>query len=199
MGAWLGNGPCLPDLLLLLCFANGLNIGIYNMVPDYFQSHNLLQSRDVHRLIEVARMLSIASAIFAGAIADRFGLKKSIFLALMTCGLLTLLMGWTTPSFALVVFCIQSPLAACLMPLVHFAMATTVPASKNAALISMMAPFAFFTGAGIVPQILGFFGDFQLYAEGFVFFGMMAMICGLFFNSRRIYRHVEISQIESQT
>ncbi len=184
-------------ILALLCLANGLNIVIYNMASDYFQSLHLRKEESIHHLIDIARAFSIVTAILAGAIADRLGLKRSIFTALILCGAATMLMGFVSPSTSLFLFCLQSPIAACLMPLVHFAMATIVPPEKNAALISLMAPFAFFTGAGIVPQLLGFFGDFHLYAEGFVVFGIMALAGGLFFNSSRVYRHVEVSQADS--
>ncbi|MEM7174780.1 MAG: MFS transporter [Chlamydiota bacterium] len=191
------GSPSFWIILVLLCLANGLNVGIYNMAPDYFQCHNLIQGSEVSRLIEWARALSIGTAILAGVFADRFGLKRSIFAALIICGIVTSLMGLVAPSFSLFLFCFQSPIAACLMPLVHFAMATIVPVEKNASLISLMAPFAFLAGAGIVPQILGFFGDSNLYAEGFVIFGMIAMISGVCFNSSSVYRQVEISQTNS--
>ena len=102
-----------------------------------------------------------------------------------------------SPSSSLVLFCLQSPVAACLMPLIHFAMATIVPPEKNAAIVSIMAPFGFMMGAGVVPQILGFLGDFNLYAEGFVLFGLSAILSGTLFNINGIYKHVEVSQVKS--
>ena len=88
-------------------------------------------------------------------------------------------------------------MAACLMPLIHFAMATIVSPEKNAAIVSISAPFGFLMGAGIVPQVLGFLGDFNLYAQGFFIFGVTAILCGMIFNLNAIYRHVEFSQVKS--
>lgn len=113
------------------------------------------------------------------------------------CGALTMLIGMGSPSSSLILFTLQSPVAVCLMPLIHFAMSTIVPSEKNAAMVSIMAPFGFLMGAGVVPQLLGFFGDLNIYAQGFILFGFAALISGVFFNARAIYRHVEYSQMKS--
>ena len=193
MSTW----PAFWILMILLCFANGLTIGIYNMAPDYFQRHNLLEPGMVYKLIIIGRALSVVTAVAAGVFADRFGLKRSLVLAFVACGALTALMGSAPPSASLALFCLQSPVGACLMPLIHFAVATIVPAEKNAAIVSITAPFGFFMGAGAVPQILGFLGDFNLYAEGFVLFGMTAIVAGVIFNVNAVYRHVEMGQMKS--
>lgn len=189
--------PSFWILLILLCLANGLNIGIYNMAPDYFQRHNLLDKDAVHQLIVIARILSFGTAIIAGMVADRFGLKRSIVLSLVFCGGLTSLMGTMNPSSSLVLFTLQSPVAACLMPLIHFAIATIVSPEKNSTIVSLIAPFGFLMGAGVVPQLLGFFGDFNLYAQGFILFGMASIFCGAIFNLNRVYKYVEFSQVKS--
>ncbi len=108
-----------------------------------------------------------------------------------------MLIGMGSPSSSLVLFTIQSPVAVCLMPLIHFAISTIVPSDKNAAIVSIIAPFGFLMGAGVVPQLLGFFGDFNIYAQGFVFFGLTSLISGAIFNVNAIYRHVEYSQMKS--
>ena len=189
--------PSFWILMVLLCLANGLNVGIYNMVPDYFQRHNLIDKNAVYKLIVIARILSFGTAIVAGVIADRFGLKRSMVIAFVCCGALTSLMGTSTPSNSLVLFTLQSPVAACLMPLIHFAIATIVPPEKNSTIVSVIAPFGFLMGAGVIPQMLGFLGDFNLYAQGFVLFGFASIFCGALFNLNRVYKYVEFSQVKS--
>ncbi|MCB1074010.1 MAG: MFS transporter [Simkania sp.] len=182
---------------LLLCIINGLNIGIYNMAPDYFERHNLLEAHEVNHLIIIARTISIFTAIVGGYVADRLGLKKSLVIILVICGTVTAMMGMTNPLLALLLFCIQSPIAACLMPIIHYGVATIATPEKNAAMVSIMAPFGFTFGAGIVPQVLGFFGDSNLYAEGFVIFGVTSLLCALVFSLNAVYKHVYLSQVKS--
>jgi len=189
--------PSFWILMILLCIANGLNIGIYNMAPDYFQRHNLLDKDAVYQLTVIARFLSIFTAIFAGVVADRFGLRKSMMIAFVICGTLTTLIGAVSPSSSLILFTIQSPIAVCLMPLIHYAISTIVPVDKNAAIISIIAPFGFLLGAGVIPQILGFLGDLNIYAPGFVLFGFSSMISGVICGMNKVYRHVEYSQMKS--
>lgn len=189
--------PSFWILMVLLCVANGLNIGIYNMAPDYFQRHNLLDKEAVYKLIVIARALSIFTAIFSGVVADRFGLKKSMMLAFIVCGALTTLIGAVTPSSSLLLFTIQSPVAVCLMPLIHFAISTIVPSDKNAAIVSIIAPFGFLMGAGVIPQILGVLGDLNIYAQGFVLFGFSSILSGTICGMNGVYRHVEYSQMKS--
>jgi len=192
---------CWPSfwiLMILLCLANGLNIGIYNMAPDYFQCHNLLDANIMYKLTIIARVISVLTAILAGILADRFGLKHSLALSFIFGGVLTLLMGSMNPSSSLAIFCLQSPVATCLMPLIHFGVSTIAPPEKNAAIVSITAPFGFLFGGGIVPQVLGFLGDINMYAQGFILFGTTSIVCGIIFNINAIYRHIELSQIKSE-
>ena len=191
--------PSFWILMGLLCVANGLNIGIYNMAPDYFQRHNLISPEVTHQLIVIARSLTIFTAVFGGVFADRFGLKGSIAFSFISCGILTILIGTAAPPTSLVFFILQSPLATCLMPLTHLAISTIVPPEKNAALVSLIAPFGFLVGAGGVPQLLGLFGDLNLYSQGFFFFGLTALLSGVLFHIQRIYRYVEVSQMKQTT
>ena len=189
--------PSFWILNLLLCIINGLNIGIYNMAPDYFERHNLLEAHEVSHLIIIARTISIFTAIVGGVVADRLGLKKSLVIILVICGIVTALMGVMSPKLALMLFCIQSPIAACLMPIIHYGVATIATPEKNAAMVSIMAPFGFTFGAGIVPQVLGFFGDFNLYAEGFIIFGVTSLLSALIFSLNAVYKHVHFSQAKT--
>ncbi len=189
--------PSFWILMVLLCVINGLNVGIYNMAPDYFEKHNLIEAHEVHRLIIIARTVSIFTAILGGIFTDLFGLKRSLALVLILCGGVTIFMGMTQPIFALFLFSIQSPIAACLPPIVHFGMASIVPAEKNAAIISIMAPFGFFFGSGVVPQLLGIFGDFNLYSQGFIIFGLASLISGVVFGLGGVYKYIRFSQLKS--
>jgi len=189
--------PSFWIVMILLCIINGLNIGIYNMAPDYFERHNLLAASEVNYLIIVARTISIFTAVAGGMIADRLGLKKSLVIVLVICGSVTAFMGLSNPMLALSLFCIQSPIAAALMPIIHYGAAVIAPPEKNASIVSLMAPFAFTFGAGIVPQILGFFGDYNLYAEGFISFGIVSLLSGGLVSLNAIYKHVHFSQMKS--
>ena len=188
--------PSFWILMGLLCIANGLNIGIYNMAPDYFQKDNLISHEKTHQLIVLARALTIFTALFGGILADRFGLKGSIAYCFIACGLLTMLIGAAPLQISLVLFTFQSPIAGCLMALTHLAISTIVPPEKNAALTSLIAPFGFLIGAGGVPQLLGLFGDLNLYSQGFLFFGLTALLSGILFNIHPIYRHIQVSQMK---
>lgn len=189
--------PSFWILNLFLCLINGLNIGVYSMAPDYFERHSLLASDDVSHLIIIGRSISIITAIIGGYVADYIGLKKSLVIVLVLCGLITAFIGMTTPKLGLILFCIQSPIAACLMPIIHFGVATISPIEKNAAIVSVMAPFGFTFGAGIIPQILGFFGDFNLYSEGFIIFGITSLVCALIFSMNAVYKHIHFSQLKN--
>ena len=188
--------PAFWILAVSLCLANGVNYGIYNMAPDYFQRHNLLRGDAVNQLIIVARILSILTAVLGGVFADRFGLKRSIITFLILSGMATLMMGLISPSFSLALFCIQTPLAACLMPLIHSAMSLIAPPEKNAAIVSMMAPIAFSFGTGVVPQFLGFLGDSNLYALGFVLLGLSTLGSSFLFNFKEITSKLEVSHLK---
>ena len=189
--------PIFWILAVLLCLANGVNYGIYNMAPDYFQRHNLLSGDAVNQLTVVARLLSIFTAVLGGVLADRFGLKRSIITFLILSGAATIMMGLISPSLSLGLFCIQTPLAACLMPLIHSAMTLISSPEKNAAIVSMMAPIAFTFGTGVIPQFFGFLGDSNLYSLGFVLLGLFTLSSGFLFNFKTATSQFEVNRFKS--
>jgi hypothetical protein len=73
------------------------------------------------------------------------------------------------------------------MPLIHFAISTLVSSEKNAAIVSLTAPFGFTIGAGLIPQILGLFGNAKLYPQGFILFGLVCVLSALIFSSQGAY------------
>ena len=189
--------PMFWIIAILLCLANGVNYGIYNMAPDYFQRHNLLSGDAVNQLTVIARMLSILTAILGGVLSDRFGLKRSIITFLILSGAATVMMGLISPSLALALFCFQTPLAACLMPLIHSAMTLITSPDKNSAIVSMMAPIAFSFGTGVVPQFFGFLGDSNLYSLGFVLLGILTLSSALLFNFKTVSNQLEANRLKS--
>lgn len=189
--------PSFWIMLVLLCLINGMNYGVYNMAPSYYDAKYNIDRNIVNTLIMVARILSFFTAVLSGFLADRIGIRRSLFMLLSICGVTTLFLGVSSAGVSLFLFMLQSALATALMSLIHLATASIVPANRSASSVSMMAPFAFTFGSGVVPKVIGLFADNGLYAVGFVCFGVVAIVAAFLFNSNWASRYVDYGQLES--
>lgn len=189
--------PSFWIMLVLLCLANGMNYGVYNMAPNFYDSQYDVDRNTVNTLIMIARISSFFTAILSGFLADKVGTRKALFSLLLICGFTTFLMGISGVGFSLFLFMLQSSLATALMSLIHLAIAGIVPVHRTAAVISMMVPFAFTFGSGIVPKVIGIMADRGMYAFAFGLFGLLSIMAALLFNWGRVYRHVHSSQMDS--
>jgi len=184
--------------VFLLCLINGLNVGIYNMAPHYFSKNYGVAESTIHNFLVLARAIGVFLALISGAISDRIGLKKAIPIGFFLCGIMTFFMGSLPAAPALFIFCIQAPLAICLTPMVHHFISSLATPERNASMVSITAPFAFLFGAGVVPQILGFFGDMEIYALGFVLLGLLTSTSGLAFHLARRFITTETVEAEAE-
>ncbi|PCI74964.1 hypothetical protein COB21_06150 [Candidatus Aerophobetes bacterium] len=189
--------PSFWIMLLLLCLISGMNYGVYNMAPNYYDSQYDVDRSTVNTLIMVARIFSFFTAILSGFLADKIGMRKALFSLLLICGLTTFFLGISSVGVSLFLFILQSSLATALMSLIHLAIANIVPAHRSASIISMMAPFAFIFGSGIVPKVIGIFADKGMYSQAFALFGIIAIAAALFFNWSRVHRHIYQKQVDS--
>ena len=170
--------PSFWAVLFLLCVITGLNVGIYNMSPDFFSQNKQISTKQINFILSLSRFLGLIALFLSGKITDSFGLKKALVFGLFLCGGMTALMGIVSPFFSLFLLCIQSPFALCLNPMIHIAISNLSPPGKNAAMVSLISSIGYLVGSGVIPQALGFFGAYNLYSFGFILFGLFAIASG---------------------
>jgi NNP family nitrate/nitrite transporter-like MFS transporter len=110
-------------------------------------------------------------AFGSGWFTDRIGPKRTILLILALNGLLTMALGIAPTVWLPYIVFIQPALAVCFFPAGFAAISLMAPAGARNIAVSMVTPFAFMIGAGVVPALIGWSSDLYSFSVGFLLVG----------------------------
>ncbi|MBM3183926.1 MAG: MFS transporter [Chlamydiae bacterium] len=171
--------------------AVGFNIGIYHIAPAYFLKSQAVSADAFFSLMSLSRILGIFASILCGFLIDFLGLRFSLIIGLLLTGSCTLFLGMFNPEDVLLVFCLQGPCAIALTTMVYIAISKAAAPERKASLISLFASSSFLVGAGIIPQIMGILGNWNLHSFGWIAFGTVGIFMGfVLYRKRMIFQKV---------
>ena len=160
-------------LLFIFMLAAGANVGVYAMLPLYLQAGRGLDQTTANTLLSISRIAAIFSPFLVGWATDRFGPGKVLTLIIFFNGLATATLGAASvPLFRVALF-VQPMLSTAFFPPIWTIMSTIVdPRARNLG-VSLIVPPAFIMGAGVLPTMIGAFGDAGMFPAGFVLWGVL--------------------------
>ena len=183
VGAFAGEAPNLGSIvalgrqpsywLMILLFGLGISgsLGIYTMLPLFLVSAHGLERGFANTLLAVSRIPGVLAAFGSGWFTDRIGPKRTILLILALNGLLTMALGIVPTAVLPYLVFIQPALAVCFFPAGFAAISLMAPAGARNIAVSMVTPFAFMIGAGVVPALIGWSSDLYSFSAGFLLVG----------------------------
>ncbi len=154
-------------------------LGIYNMLPLYLVTAHSMSNADANMLVSLSRIATLATALTGGVLSDKYGPAKVMGWMLFVTGLLTAALGMLHGVMLDICVFLQPLLAVCFFPAAFAAISEMSSPGERNLLISMVVPFAFLGGGGIMPWIIGIFADHGLFAQAFVVTGLV-LASGLF-------------------
>ena len=163
-------------LLLLFSLAIGATFGTYSMLPLYLVSEHGLSREWANELVALSRAPCLVLVFLAGLFIDRLGAKASIVFALCLTGTLTVLLGVLQGAALQATVLIQAIFAVFFFPAGFTVISSCFPTRLRNVAISFIIPSAAVFGTGIVPTLLGWFGDQQAFAAGFVIIGILTLL-----------------------
>ena len=166
-------------LFVFHALAVGFNVGIYKIAPSYFLKSQAVSETYFFSLMSLSRILGIFASILCGFLIDFLGIRFSLITGLLLTGSCTLFLGVFDSKGALFMFCLQGPCAIALTTMVYIAISKISAPERKASLISLFASSSFLIGAGIIPQIMGILGDWNLCSFGWIAFGTIGIFMGL--------------------
>ncbi len=169
--------PLYWQMILLFGLAIGSTLGIYTMLPLYLIAERGLDPAQANTLIGLSRISTLVMALAGGWVADRFGARRTIVAVFLFTGGATLALAMARGVGLIVAVLLQPMVAVCFFP-AGFAVLSGIGsrAARNLA-VSMTAPVAFLVGGGILPAMIGFFGDLGSFSSGIALVGTL-IICG---------------------
>jgi len=167
------SGPSFWIITTLFGLAIGSSVGIYSMMPLYLVSKGEMTRGAANTLVGFSRIPVIFMALAAGWISDRIGPKLTIIGALLFNGLTTVLLGILTESWLTLAVFLQPMLTICFFPAGFTFLSRIVPPRARNLSVAMTTVIAYLIGAGVIPTLLGVFGDMNHFGLAFILVGSL--------------------------
>jgi NNP family nitrate/nitrite transporter-like MFS transporter len=174
IGRLLAN-PAIWIMILLFSLAIGVNQGLFNILALYLTAERQLDSTQANHLMSVSRVIAFAMPLLTGWLADRYGLKKTLFVsvaasAVATFSIATLPGGWLGVSLVM-----QATASVCFFPLGFTVLSRITTVNNRNMAVALTVPFSYLFGAGMVPTLIGYSGDMGNFNWGIGILGVATL------------------------
>lgn len=175
--------PSFWVIAILMSLACGASVGVYAILPVYLITEQGLDQGLVNTLVGLSRVSGLVAVFLAGWLADRFGAKRVMGSIYAATALLTGLMGFDQKILLVIVVFLQPAVVAAFFPVGLLGLANVGPSRTRNVAVSLMIPFVYLFGAGIVPAGMGVMGEYYGFALGFLLMGglLLVSLCLLLF------------------
>ena len=175
--------PSFWVIAILMSLACGASVGVYAILPVYLITEQALDQGLVNTLVGLSRVSGLVAVFLAGWLADRFGARRVMGGIYAATAILTGLMGFDQKLILVIVVFLQPAVVAAFFPVGLLGLANVGPPHTRNVAVSLMIPFVYLFGAGIVPAGMGWMGEYYGFALGFLLMGgmLLASLCLLVF------------------
>jgi NNP family nitrate/nitrite transporter-like MFS transporter len=178
--------------IMALLFGLGISgtLGLYTMLPLYLVTDYGMTRSDANMLLSLSRLSGLFMALIGGWASDRFGAFNTMVVVFLVSGLATVGIGMAPGRWELGAVFIQPMAAVCFFPAGFAALSAIGPPDSRNIAVSLAMPFGFLIGGGVVPALIGYFGDTVSFSYGIAIVGVLigsgALWAGLLqYRSRR--------------
>lgn len=147
----------------IACQFGPFSVLTLHMTSERFMAHDLSAF-----LLSMSRLPTPLGALFSAYVCSRIGTGKTLAVASLLCAASLAIMSVSLPIPFLVGMFAQPFFTAMIFPILFVLMAEQFSAGEQSALLSLVMPIASFFGLGIMPVVLGVFGDHLGFATGFL-------------------------------
>ena len=180
--------PSFWIIAILMSLACGASVGVYSILPVYLISERGLDQGLVNTLVGLSRISGLVTLFLAGWLADRFGAKRVMGSIYAATAILTGLLGFRQNALLVIVVFLQPAVVAAFFPVALLGLANVGPPQTRNVAVSLMIPFVYLFGGGIVPAAMGVIGEYYGFAVGFLWMGglLLVSLCSLLFLRPRL-------------
>jgi NNP family nitrate/nitrite transporter-like MFS transporter len=160
--------PAFWILAALFGLAIGMGLGLYSMLPLYLISEHEFQRETANQLLAVSRIAGLFTSLVSGYSTDRLGVKQTLGLYFVLAGLSSALLGLSQGTLLVVAVFIQAMVATFFFPAGLTALSKGFTEDIRSVAVSIIIPVATLAGQGLVPAMLGYFGQIGAFHMGFI-------------------------------
>ena len=175
--------PSFWVIAVLMSLACGASVGVYAILPVYLISEQGLGQGLVNTVVGISRISGLVAVFLAGWLADRFGAKRVMGTVYTATAVLTGLMGVDNKIVLVTVVFLQPAVVSAFFPVALLGLANVGPPKTRNVAVSLMIPFVYLFGGGVVPAGMGVVGEYYGFALGFLLMGglLLTSLCLLLF------------------
>jgi MFS transporter, NNP family, nitrate/nitrite transporter len=163
--------PSFYIMVLLFAMAMGGNAGIYAMLPLFLVTERGMDLTWANTLIGLSQLSGLVMVFVAGWLTDRIGQKATMAGVLLVGGILTIGIGALEGKALVAVIFIQPALVSSFFPGAFAALSRIAPPSLRSVTNALGPPSAFLIGGGVLPTIIGYFGETYTFSAGIMLAG----------------------------
>jgi NNP family nitrate/nitrite transporter-like MFS transporter len=163
--------PSFWFMVLLFAMAMAGNAGIYAMLPLFFVNERGMDLTVANTVIGLSQISGIFMVFAAGWITDRIGQKRTMFAALLSTAVLTILLGLARGSALLVILFVQPAVLSSFFPAAFGALSRIAPPSMRSVTNALGPPVSFLIGGGLLPAVIGYMGETHSFSTGIILSG----------------------------
>ncbi len=164
---------------LYMFWAMTAHMGIYAMLPTFLVSELGIPGTRVNTIVGLSRTVGLVVVFGAGALTDRFGVKRLLSVLGIAGGLLIIGIGLSSGWVLIALVAFQALTSASLFPAVLTTLSRVGPESSRNLNISLAVPFGYIFGGGLVPLGVGWIAEAVSFRIGFVVVGAMMAVYSL--------------------
>ncbi len=168
--------PAFWVLVLFFSLAIGSTQGVFAQSPLYLITAHDFEPGFVNYLLSLSRVSGIFLVFCAGLLVDRLGVKRALRIFMTLTGLCTVSLGMLQGNWLVAAVILQPTMACCYFPAGFAALSRSFSLESRPVAISLIVPSAVLTGGGLIPTMLGFFGDKDMFGMGFVLLGIVIVL-----------------------
>jgi NNP family nitrate/nitrite transporter-like MFS transporter len=161
----------------LWVFATAANLGVYNVVPLFLVKERGIPIETANAIFGFSRVGGVFVAIVAGMLADRYGVKKVLYISFLATGLSTMGMATVTSFYFLVIMLvIQATVCIAFFPVGLVAISMLSSIHERSIYTGASVAAGILGGLGLTPLILGAVADVWSFQVGIFFVGVLATL-----------------------
>lgn len=168
--------PAFWIMAVLFALAIGSTVGLYSMMTLYLVAERGIDRETANMLVGLSRVPLLVMGLAAGWVSDRIGPKPTLTVVILFIGLMTILLGLLPGRWVLLMVFLQPMLTVCFFPAGFTILSQIVPPRARNLSVSFTVMIAYLIGGGILPTILGVFGDRGAFGTAFILVGSLMLL-----------------------
>jgi NNP family nitrate/nitrite transporter-like MFS transporter len=175
--------PSFWILMVFMGFFLGSIQGIYLIIPTFLVAEAGFDAVYANTIFGISRFVPIAALLSSVFVLDRIGLKRTIFITMLSSGIAIILLGLLSGNYLVAAIFLQPAVGAVTGPSIIAAISSIAPKRSRNVAFSIALPAASVLGNGVIPSFVGYTGDAASFSAGFIIIGViMALLAFLTFS-----------------